>query len=93
MVEDTVHSFINIELCRGMIGCRRIEDAKRQEEPTKTTRVADHVGGSNVCNGRVGVVRLTNILVRRGDVAIDNQGLEVVMGKDRREEGRGGQEA
>jgi hypothetical protein len=41
--------------------------------------VADHVVRGDIRNGRVGVCRLADILVGVGDVAVDNESLEVVV--------------
>ena len=60
---------------------------------TETTGVAPHVRGGDVRNGRVGVVRLANILIRIRNVAIDNEGLEVVVSENRGNESRSGQES
>lgn len=56
---------------------------EKAEERTKTARVANHIGRGDVGDGRVRVVRLTDILVGIGDVAIDDESLEVVVGQSR----------
>lgn len=100
MVEATIH--------RSMISKRDIIEAqglsrqgsspktiymKSTGTPTDTTGVTPHIRRGDVRDGRVGVVRLANILVSICDVAIDDESLEVVVGEDGREEGRSGQEA
>ena len=43
--------------------------------------VADNVGGSDVLDGRVGVGRAADVLVGAGDLAVDDESLEVVVGE------------
>ncbi|KAI6777280.1 hypothetical protein HG530_001225 [Fusarium avenaceum] len=57
----------------------------------ETAGVADDVLGGDVGDGAVGVGGLADILVRLGDLAVDNESLEVVVGKGGRESGSKGQ--
>lgn len=58
----------------------------------ETTGVADNVLGGDILDGRVGVGRLTDVLVGLGGLAVDDEGLEVVVGKDAGEGGSDGQD-